>query len=248
VPIAPECFLGASPDERRLAFYEVLGGTDCFLGLSPAEQEQKIYEALGGTGCFLGLSPEERQYALYVAAGGEDACFRGSSPEMQQALFYEALSGEDLACFFGLSPEEKALAFFENARNAPNLLSAIIPDVGDEIHLLFDEVVSFGAGGNAGFVATLTGGASAMTYVSGEGTATLIYSLARTVEGVETGTLAYTQPGDGVEDDDLNDLASFSGFSITNNSEQGVLFFTYLRPDGVSVFKRPDTTSDYERP
>jgi hypothetical protein len=101
---------------------------------------------------------------------------------------------------------------------APTLSSATIPAAGDSITLAFNEAVSIGAGGSAGWVPTLTGGASAMTYASGDGTSSLVYTLARTVEVGETGTLAYTQPGDGVEDGSGNDLSAIVSAAITNNS------------------------------
>jgi hypothetical protein len=101
---------------------------------------------------------------------------------------------------------------------APTLSSATIPTTGDSITLAFTEAVSIGAGGNAGWVPTLTGGASAMTYSSGDGTSSLVYTLARTVESGETGTLAYTQPGDGLEDAAGNDLATIASAAIVNNS------------------------------
>ena len=104
---------------------------------------------------------------------------------------------------------------------APTLSSATIASSGDTISFVFDESVTFGAGGNGGFAVTMSGGAATLTYSSGDGTDTLTYSISRTVAYNETGTLAYTQPGDGVEDSSGNDLVTFSGTSITNNSLDG---------------------------
>jgi hypothetical protein len=102
----------------------------------------------------------------------------------------------------------------------PTLSSATIGTNGTTFTMVFSETVDFGAGSNGGFVPTLTGGAATLTYSSGSGSGTLVYTLSRTVIDTETGTLAYTQPGNGVEDAINLDLASFSGTSITNNSEE----------------------------
>ena len=101
----------------------------------------------------------------------------------------------------------------------PVLSSATVQAAGTSINLVFSKSVSIGAGGNGGFVATMSGGAVTMTYSSGSGSATLVYTLSRTIGGAETGTLAYTQPGNGVEaTTGGDDLASFSGSTITNSA------------------------------
>jgi len=89
---------------------------------------------------------------------------------------------------------------------------------GGTITLVFEESVTFGAGGNAGWTLSMSGGASTMTYSAGSGTATLVYTLSRAIGAGETGTLAYTQPGNGVEDLSGNDLATVSGIAVTNNT------------------------------
>lgn len=101
------------------------------------------------------------------------------------------------------------------AQSNPTFVNALIYPELDEIHLGFSEPVEIGAGGNGGFALTASGGAVTMTYVSGDGTRRLIYSLSRTVGRDETITLAYTQPGDGVEDADGNDVASFTDAPIS---------------------------------
>ena len=78
----------------------------------------------------------------------------------------------------------------------------------------------FGAGGNTGLVATMSGGAATLSYSSGEGSRFLVYTWSRTIAATETGTLAYTNPGNGFEDEILlNDVANFSGVTITIGSE-----------------------------
>lgn len=103
---------------------------------------------------------------------------------------------------------------------APTLTSATIPAAGTSISLLFSEVVNIGAGGNAGWAITMTGGAATMTYASGDGTDTLVYTLSATINSAETGTVAYTQPGNGIEDDSGNDLETIVSAAATNNSTQ----------------------------
>ena len=101
---------------------------------------------------------------------------------------------------------------------APTLSSATIPAAGTSITFAFSEPVYFGAGGNSGFAVTMSGGAATLIYSSGEGTSSLVYTTSRVVNSGETGTCAYTQPTNGVEDGAGNDLVTFSGTSVTNNS------------------------------
>jgi hypothetical protein len=69
---------------------------------------------------------------------------------------------------------------------------------------------------------TMSGGALTLTYSSGSGSTSLVYSASRTIYANETGTASYTQPGNGIEDANGNDLSTFSGASVTNNSTQAV--------------------------
>jgi len=126
----------------------------------------------------------------------------------------EDTAGNDLASFSDQSVNNNS-----NVDTvAPTLSSATVTGSGTTLTLAFDETVNVGTGGNGGFVATMSGGASALTYSSGDGTSTLIYSFARTITETETGTLAYTQPGNGIEDDAGNDLVSFSGTTVVNTT------------------------------
>lgn len=102
----------------------------------------------------------------------------------------------------------------------PTLSSATIGSNGTTFTMVFNESVSIGSGGNSGFVPTLSAGSPTLSYSSGSGSTTLVYTLSATVNSGVTGTIAYTQPGNGVEDAAGNDLATFSGTSITNNSTQ----------------------------
>jgi hypothetical protein len=102
----------------------------------------------------------------------------------------------------------------------PLPVSATINSGGTIVTFAASEPVGFGAGGSGGFTLPLSGGAVTMTYSSGAGTASLIYSLDRQILAGETGNLNYTQPSNGVEDLSGNDLATFSGLVILNNSTQ----------------------------
>lgn len=103
----------------------------------------------------------------------------------------------------------------------PTLVSATIPAAGNVLNLVFSETVTFGAGGNAGLALTMSGGGvETLTYVSGSGSSTLVYSLGPTVLIGETKVsgLDYTQPGSGIQDTVANDLVTFTGAAVTNNS------------------------------
>jgi hypothetical protein len=101
---------------------------------------------------------------------------------------------------------------------APTLDSATIDSAGTSITLAFDETVVVGAGGNGGFTVSLAGGACTLTYSSGSGTSSLIYTTSRTITRNDAGTLDYVQPGNGIEDGSGNDLASFSDEPLVNDS------------------------------
>lgn len=103
---------------------------------------------------------------------------------------------------------------------APLLVSATISATGNSITFLFDEVVQFGPGGSGGWLLTMSGGPVLLSYTSGEGSTALVYSLNRVIMFDETGTVAYSQAGDGIEDLSGNDLASFAGAAVINNSTE----------------------------
>jgi hypothetical protein len=104
---------------------------------------------------------------------------------------------------------------------APTVSTATIDVTGTTLTIVFSEPVI--ANVSTGFVMTMNGGAAGLTYVSGSNTNTLLYNITgRAIDTAETGTLAYTQPGNGIEDTSANDLASFFGGTaetVTNNSD-----------------------------
>lgn len=101
---------------------------------------------------------------------------------------------------------------------APTLSSATINSAGTQITLALSETVTVNT--STGFTVSLSGGAATLTYVSGSGSSSLIYSISRTVYQGETGTITYVTVSNGIEDGAGNDLASFAGSAITNGSTQ----------------------------
>lgn len=113
---------------------------------------------------------------------------------------------------------------------APTLSSATVATNGTTLTLVFSEAVTIGAGGNSGFAITAPAGSATLTYASGAGTNTLVYTVSRALRSTETGVvLAYSQPGNGIEDSAGNDLATFASVSVTNNSTQNAT------PTGISL-------------
>jgi len=114
------------------------------------------------------------------------------------------------------------------------LTSATINTAGTQISLLFNGSVSVGAGGNGGVTIAMSGGGVTASYVSGAGSNTLVYGLSRTVYLNETGTMNYTQPGNGFENTTSGvDISSISARAITNSSTYNQLpIFTQATPPG----------------
>jgi hypothetical protein len=101
---------------------------------------------------------------------------------------------------------------------APTLVSATINAAGTGLYLVFTEPVTVNT--NTGFVLTATGSPS-LTYASGTGTSTLIYAIGAAVPQSEAGIiLAYTTGANYIEDAAGNDLGSFTGTAVVNNSTQ----------------------------
>lgn len=109
------------------------------------------------------------------------------------------------------------------ASGVPSLVSATIQSSGTSIVLVFSSAVDFQSGDTANFAFSLSGGAVTMSSPSGSGTTSITCTLSRTVNSNETGSVSYTQPGNGVEDLSGNDLPSFSNFALINSSTQGPL-------------------------
>lgn len=106
---------------------------------------------------------------------------------------------------------------------APTFVSASVSSDGNTTSITFSRAVTDGGAGLDGMVVTASGGAVTLSYVSGDGGVTLVYTNSRTIDyGEVLSNLTYTQPTNGIEAlDDAQDVESFSGESVTNGSLVG---------------------------
>lgn len=101
---------------------------------------------------------------------------------------------------------------------APVPAPAYIPVNGLTIRTGLTSRASIGAGGSGGLAITASGGAVSATYSSISATE-IIWTLSRTIGTGETVTVAYTQPGNGIENPfDGQDVANFTGLAVVNYS------------------------------
>ncbi|MEM7002010.1 MAG: hypothetical protein AAF529_14575 [Pseudomonadota bacterium] len=100
-------------------------------------------------------------------------------------------------------------------------------DAGAQLELVFNAPAAIGVGGATGFAVTLSGGAATVAYQSGANTNTWLFTLSRVMEQAETGTLQYTQPGDGVEDLAGDDLTSFTADIQVGLLQHGSTFYVH---------------------
>lgn len=101
--------------------------------------------------------------------------------------------------------------------SAPTVTGAGIDSAGTTLSITNSENVVFGAGGSGGFVLNASGGNPTLSSPAIVNNV-ITYTSSRTIATNETLTLDYTQPGNGVEDLSGNDLASFTGTNVVNNS------------------------------
>lgn len=102
---------------------------------------------------------------------------------------------------------------------APTITTRSIDTTGLELTLGIDESASQGAGyADTDFTLTCSGGAATLASASGDGTASHVYDISRAIASHETCTLAHDGSADSIEDAAGNDLAAFSGASVTNSS------------------------------
>lgn len=141
----------------------------------------------------------------------------GTAAYTQPTNGLEDGTGNDLATLSGFTITNNST----QGDYPPEIVSAVIPTDGNSITFTFDQAVSIGAGGSAGWAINLSSGSVTATYSSGSGTSALAYTLSSTIASGVTGDVAYTQPGNGIEDSDGDDLANLSGVNFTNNSTVG---------------------------
>lgn len=143
-----------------------------------------------------------------------------------------AVGGVPLAAFSNLSVTNQSTQQPVDP-SVPTALGASAAVDGTQWTVSLSEPVT----GHGGFSPSMSGGPVALTYVSGEGTDTLIFSGSRTVLEGETGTLAYT-PGS-VVDVDGHPLAAFSGLTVANGSQQAAP--APSQPSALTVLAASDT-------
>jgi hypothetical protein len=157
----------------------------------------------------IGVNTEGDPYAMFVAEWGA-------------SIAYDITGGSrPVGGAWDMGAVEYGSVYTPPADDPPFLTSATIPTGGTTIVLAFSEAVTPGAGGSIGWALSLSSGSVTASYASGAGTSALTYNLSGTVNSGTTGTVSYTQPGNGIEDGAGNDLATLSGFAITNNSTAG---------------------------
>jgi hypothetical protein len=97
-------------------------------------------------------------------------------------------------------------------RSPNSVAAASVPSTGTTINVSFTQTTT--GTEETGWTVTASGGAVTVSSGTGSGSISFALTLSRTIEAGETITLAYT-PGD------LTRLKAFSGFQVTNLSEQG---------------------------
>lgn len=202
--------------DRDAAFTTVTGadtatGNVKYLIQSATTAQEFNVESSNNIGGVIGMS------AFAGTAGGEFslAADSGSFTLTGTAAALEAnreVAGESGS--FALTGTDSTLLY--NQR--PSASSSSIASNGLTVTVVWTEAVDIGAGGNGGLSLVMSGGTADATYVSGDGADTYVFTSDRVIKVGETGTLLYSQPGDGFEDSTGLDVTSFFGFPLTNGS------------------------------
>lgn len=265
-----DCIGGYPPFDRLTLIYQAakelsgdttLPSADCVAGVPPFARFAYIYAAfrvlagddsLPSMECVEGEPFQDQVTRIYQAAFAYAAdsglptvaCVRGTPIWQQWVNIYAAVysaQGE---------PEELPLpgcvnATFDVLSNVycaliagcvtPTLVAASID--GNILTLTFSNNVT----GHTGFSLDIDGGASNLTYSSGDGTNTLVFTSDQSAASGDEVLLDYT-PGNVTNGD--CPLAAIDDYVVTNEQDQ----FTYLRPGGAFTYFRPDGTSQYIRP
>jgi hypothetical protein len=130
---------------------------------------------------------------------------------------------------FNVDGWQASWSTFSIGDNDAPLVTAASTD-GTSITLTFDEVVYIGAG-TPQLAVNASLGATTADYTSGAGTATLVFTPARTIGVGETAFATYTQPGNGLESVIGDDVSTFTNYPITNGSEEAVTSFVGAVPN-----------------
>lgn len=266
-----DCIGGFPPYDRLTFIYQAaaelsgdttLPSADCVAGVPPFSRFAYIYAAfrvladdssLPSMECVEGEQFKDQVTRIYQAARiyADDSslptaeCVRGKPIWQQWANIYAAVysavgSPPELPAPTCVSSQFDVLNYvfcaLVSACEIPVLVSATI--LSGTLTLVFSENVT----GHTGFSLEIDGSGVGITYVSGEGTNTLVFEGDQGAGPGDEVTLDYT-PGNVTNRD--CPLAQIEDFEVTNNT--GV-DFTYLRPGGVFTYFRPDGTSQYIRP
>ena len=106
----------------------------------------------------------------------------------------------------------------------PTLSTAVVAANGTTLTLTFNENVTQGTGyqdADWNVDGSVTGSDISVTYSSGNGTDTHVYTVGQTIQSGETVDIDFNGDADSMEDDDDYDLAAIVSDSVTNNSTQG---------------------------
>ena len=105
----------------------------------------------------------------------------------------------------------------------PSIVSATINAAGNQLTVVFSEAMTQGAGyqnTDMNLDGSLGGLDIGLTYVSGSGTDTWVFSIATVIRKNETVDLDYNGRPDGIEDVSGNDLAAVASLAVTNDSTE----------------------------
>lgn len=126
----------------------------------------------------------------------------------------------------------------------PTILSLAINEDGDVLTIVFDRVVSMGSAyqnSDINLDASSTGDDIGVSYVSGSGSSTWVFSISEAIRGGEAVNLDYNGRPDGIEDDVGGDLQAISSRDVENGSLSG--YSDIILWDG---FEGAITGSSYE--
>ena len=133
----------------------------------------------------------------------------------------------------------------------PFVNTATINPAGTHVTIVFSETVQIGAGGPNGWVLNMSGGTitiPAQTPTGTGATRTYAFSSVRTVGNSETGTIVYTQPGNGIEDLVGGDMATGTGATVTNTSTVPTTSAPTIAPAQGSFFGTQNVTMTSSTP
>jgi Putative Ig domain len=123
--------------------------------------------------------------------------------------------GIDLPSFSGSAVTNNS------TQNPPTLSSATVASNGTTINLVFSASATTGTGGIGGVSLSVNGTSDTVTYNSGSGSATYVFTATTPILIGDVVTVSYVQPGAGIAGTSNSlDVASFSNSSVTNNSAQ----------------------------